>query len=41
MKEEREVTQEELAELIQAQKGEFIIHIEQGTGDDNGKEEPS
>ena len=25
MKEEREITQEELAELIQAQKGEFII----------------
>lgn len=41
MKEEREITQEELAELIQAQKGEFIIHIERGMGDDNGKEEPS
>lgn len=36
---EKEVMLEELASLIQAQEGEFIIHVELGEGDSYGVSE--
>ncbi|MGN1196853.1 MAG: hypothetical protein ACI4TA_04575 [Acetatifactor sp.] len=38
-KEGKEVTVEELKKMIQSQEGEFIIHVEPGEGDDDGKTE--
>lgn len=35
----KEVTLEELKTLIQSQKGEFIIHVEPGEEDADGKTE--
>ncbi len=39
-REVKEVTVEELIELIQSQEGEFIIHVEPGKGDADGYSEP-
>ncbi len=41
MEDIKEVTLEELAELIQSQKGEFIIHVEPERGNCDGKEKSS
>ena len=38
-KEVKEVTVEELKKLIQSQEGEFIIRVEPGEGDADGKTE--
>ena len=38
-KEVKEVTVEELKRLIQSQEGEFIIRVEPGKGDADGKTE--
>ena len=38
-KEVKEVTVEELKRLIQSQEGEFIIRVEPGEGDADGKTE--
>lgn len=37
--EEKEISMEELAGLIQAKEGEFIIHIEPGEGETHGEAE--
>lgn len=34
---EKEITVEELARLIQSQEGDFIIHVEPGEEDADGK----
>ena len=36
---ERAITMEELAGLIQAQEGEFIIRVEPGKGEIDGEQE--
>lgn len=41
MEDVKEVTPEELAGLVQSQEGEFIIHVELGKGDGDGREETS
>lgn len=38
-REVKEVTVEKLKKLIQSQEGEFIIHVEPGEGDADGKAE--
>lgn len=35
----KEVTMEELARMIQSQEGEFIIRVEPGKGETDGKSE--
>lgn len=35
-KEVKEVTMEELSKLIQSQRGEFMIHVELGEGEQHG-----
>lgn len=39
-KEVKEVTMEELKNLIQSQEGEFLIRVEPGEGDTDGYAEP-
>lgn len=38
-RERKEVTIEELIDLIQSQEGEFIIHVEPGEGEAHGNAE--
>lgn len=38
-RERKEVTVEELLDLMQSQEGEFIIHVELGEGETNGNKE--